>query len=203
MPSRVAPPALSGAPAPAEDHHAEPARYLRIQEAADEIGLTTRAIRYYEEQGLLQPAGRSEGSYRLFDEGDLERLRFIKGLRDDAGFSLAEIRQLLEDEATRLAVRVRFRSTDDPAERRRLLDESIARTDRQIAILRDKAERLAAMIEDATSRRAHLRAHVAELDGGPDPHAASSPGHPDTAPVAGPPNARARATGPKRRVARR
>src|ERR1700704_1458273 len=94
---------------------------LRIQEVSAETGLTTRTIRYYEELGLLKPAARSEGSYRLFDPDDLERLRFIKGLRDDAGFSLAEIGQLLEDEAARTRNRDRFRSTNDPDERRALL----------------------------------------------------------------------------------
>ena len=97
-----------------EDHHAEPDRFLRIQEVAAEVGLTTRSIRYYEELGLLKPAARSEGSYRLYDDDDLERLRFIKGLRDDAGFSLAEIGQLLEDEAARDRNRERFRSTTTP-----------------------------------------------------------------------------------------
>lgn len=152
------------------DHHAEPARYLRIQEVAEETGLTPRAIRYYEEQGLLQPAARSEGSYRLYDEADLERLRFIKSLRDDAGFSLAEIGRLLEDEVARRAVRVRFRSTDDPAERRALLEDALGRADRQIQTLQEKAARLAAMVDEAAERRQHLVAHLAELDGGPDPH---------------------------------
>jgi MerR family transcriptional regulator, repressor of the yfmOP operon len=151
---------------------AQTTRYLRIQEVAAETGLTPRTIRYYEEQGLLTPVARSEGSYRLYDEADLERLRFIKGLRDDAGFSLAEIGRLLEDEAARRLVRERYRATDDPAERRALLAESLIRADRQIATLRDKAQRLDAMIADAAERRAHLLAHLAELDGGPDPHPA-------------------------------
>src|SRR5512142_717211 len=74
---------------------------LRIHEVADLVGLTPRSIRYYEEMGLLSPSARSQGAYRLFDHLDVERLRFIKGLRDDAGFSIAEIRTLLEDEAAR------------------------------------------------------------------------------------------------------
>src|SRR6266487_3272274 len=47
---------------------------LRIQEVAAETALTPRSIRYYEEMGLLEPAGRSEGAYRLYDQSDLERL---------------------------------------------------------------------------------------------------------------------------------
>ena len=74
---------------PTPDGHAatDRAPLLRIQEVAAETGLTTRAIRYYEEIGLLEPAARSDGAYRLYDASDLERLRFIKSLRDDAGFS--------------------------------------------------------------------------------------------------------------------
>src|SRR3954462_7483105 len=64
---------------------------LRIQEVAAALGLTARTIRYYEELGLLTPAARSEGDYRLYDEDDVERLRFIKDLRDDAGFTLAHL----------------------------------------------------------------------------------------------------------------
>ena len=110
---------------------AEP-RLLRINEVAAEIGLTTRAIRYYEEMGLLEPAARSDGDYRLYDPSDLERLRFIKSLRDDAGFSLAQIGQLLEDEAARERNRERLRQTTDPAERRRYYEEARARVERQI-----------------------------------------------------------------------
>src|SRR3989337_1247556 len=97
---------------------------LRIRDCPAEPGLTTRAIRYYEEMGLLEPAARSDGAYRLFDASDLERLRFIRSLRDDAGFSLAQIGQLLEDEAARERNRLRFRTTGDKAERRALLKEA-------------------------------------------------------------------------------
>jgi DNA-binding transcriptional MerR regulator len=143
---------------------------LRIQDVAAETGLTTRAIRYYEEMGLLEPAARSDGAYRLFDASDLERLRFIRSLRDDAGFSLAQIGQLLEDEAARERNRVRFRTTGDETERRALLRDATARVDRQIATLEAKRARLDAMIEDARGRRHHLEEHQANLDGGPDPH---------------------------------
>ena len=144
-----------------------PTRLLRIQEVAEEVGITTRAIRYYEEVGLLEPAARSEGSYRLYDRSDVERLRFIRGLRDDAGFSLAHIRQLLEDEAARERNRQRLRETDDPTERRALLADALVRVERQIETLRDKADRLATMIAEAEARRGHLRSHLDEL--GEDP----------------------------------
>ncbi len=147
---------------------AEP-RLLRIQEAAAELGLTARSIRYYEEIGLLKPAARSEGAYRLFDADDVDRLRFIKGLRDDAGFSLAEIAALLEDEVARSRNREAFQATDDPAERRAILDDATVRVDRQIETLRAKIGRLEAMIREAQTRREHLQTHRAELEAGLEP----------------------------------
>jgi DNA-binding transcriptional MerR regulator len=161
---------------------AEPA-LLRIQDVAAETGLTTRAIRYYEEIGLLEPAARSDGAYRLFDASDLERLRFIRSLRDDAGFSLAHIGQLLEDEAARERNRRRFRTTGDKAERRALLRDATARVDRQIETLEAKRARLDTMIADARGRRRHLDEHIANLDGGPDPHPGQGP-HPAADPRA-------------------
>lgn len=137
-------------------------RLLHIQEAAAEVGLTARSVRYYEEVGLLRPAGRSEGLYRLFDESDLERLRFIKGLRDDAGFSLAEIAQLLEDEAARERDRAAFRATADPAERMRILRDRVSSFDRQIETLQRKIVRLRLMVEETEARRARTVAKIGE-----------------------------------------
>ncbi len=140
---------------------------LKINEVAAVTGLTTRAIRYYEEIGLLEPAARSDGAYRLYDASDLERLQFIRSLRDDAGFSLAQIGQLLEDETARERNRERLQSTADPNERRALLVESRDRAAHQIEILETKAARLAAMIDEARARARHLDRHIAELDGAP------------------------------------
>ena len=145
---------------------------LRINEAAAETGLTPRAIRYYEALGLLAPVARSGGDYRLYDAGDLERLRFIRGLRDDAGFSLTEIGQMLEDETARTRIRRQFRATTDLGERRALVLEAIGRIDRQVATLRRKVGRLETMIAEAEDRRTHLTGHLEEIDAGREP------GHP-------------------------
>ena len=152
-----------------------PARLLRINEVAAEIGLTTRTIRYYEEVGLLAPAARSDGDYRLYDASDLDRLRFIRDLRDDAGFSLAQIRQLLEDEAARERNRARLRATTDPVERRQYLHEAEERILRQVALLDAKAARLAIMIDEAQARLARVRGHLADLEDVPGETAGEAP----------------------------
>ena len=138
------------------------ARLLRIHEAAAEVGLTPRSVRYYEELGLLTPAARSEGDYRLYDETDLERLRFIKGLRDDAGFSLAEIAQLLEAEAARERGHAAFHATTAPAERRRILCARVASFERQIETLERKIGRLQAMVDETRVRRDRAAARIDE-----------------------------------------
>jgi DNA-binding transcriptional MerR regulator len=142
----------------------ESARLLRIHEAAADVGLTPRSVRYYEEVGLLKPAARSEGDYRLYDESDLERLRFIKGLRDDAGFSLAEISQLLEDEAARERDHVAYHATADPRERLRIMRDRVASFERQTQTLRMKIGRLQAMVDETEARRKHSLARIAEIE---------------------------------------
>ncbi|MDR3546435.1 MAG: MerR family transcriptional regulator [Candidatus Limnocylindrales bacterium] len=138
---------------------------LRIHQVAELIGLTPRSIRYYEEMGLLSPSARSRGSYRLFDQLDIDRLRFIKGLRDDAGFSIAEIGRLLEDEAARRLAREALASTDDPAERHRILSGRLSSIDDQLAGLNEKLARLQEMVAELQRRRRHVLEHLAELAG--------------------------------------
>ncbi|HUQ43640.1 MAG TPA: MerR family transcriptional regulator [Candidatus Limnocylindria bacterium] len=172
--SLAAPPA-DAADAPADALPDE--QLLRIQEVADLVGLTSRSIRYYEEVGLLEPAARSEGAYRLYDPDDVARLQFIKGLRDDAGFSLAEIGQLLEDETARAANRTRFRESRTIADRRAVLRDGIERIDRQVATLQAKIERLRSMVGAAGTRRTHLERHLAELDALPEDAPPPPPKH--------------------------
>jgi MerR family copper efflux transcriptional regulator len=151
---------------------------LRINEAAAAVGLTARSIRYYESIGLVTPAARSDGDYRLYDEQDIERLTFIKGLRDDAGFSLAEVAQLLEDKQARRRNRDQLQVIHDPVGRSAILTESIARLDRQVDILRTKIERLSGMVRATEDRRARLEEQRAELLGAGSPVGAEDAPHP-------------------------
>ncbi|MFG2912144.1 MerR family transcriptional regulator [Kitasatospora sp. NPDC048298] len=67
---------------------------MRIGELAERAGTTTRALRYYEQLGLL-PARRAGNGYRAYDEGDLRLLREIRMLQD-FGFGLEETRPFVE-----------------------------------------------------------------------------------------------------------
>ena len=56
--------------------------------------LPTSTVRYYERQGLLQPAKRKENNYRVYHPGTLQRLRFIR-VAQATGFTLDDVRMLL------------------------------------------------------------------------------------------------------------
>lgn len=67
---------------------------LQIGEVAERVGLSLRTVRFYEEQGLLTPAARSEGGFRLYTEMQVERLALIKRMKP-LGFSVEQMNDLL------------------------------------------------------------------------------------------------------------
>lgn len=68
---------------------------MQIGKVAKRVGLTVDAIRFYERNSLLPQPPRTEGGFRLYGEGDLETLAFIRRAQS-LGFTLGEIRELLE-----------------------------------------------------------------------------------------------------------
>lgn len=68
---------------------------MRIGEVAKLTALTVDAIRFYERRALLPKALRTAGRFRLYTNDDVARLGFIRQMQS-LGFSLTEIRQLLE-----------------------------------------------------------------------------------------------------------
>ena len=64
-----------------------------IGDLAREFGVTTRAIRFYEDEGMIAP--RREGQRRVFGPRERTRLKLIlRGRR--LGFSLAEVREIID-----------------------------------------------------------------------------------------------------------
>lgn len=67
---------------------------MNISEAARRSGLTSKAIRYYEDIGLVDPATRGDNGYRQYGAAAVEELHFLARARE-VGFDLDECRQLL------------------------------------------------------------------------------------------------------------
>ena len=74
---------------------------MRIHEAAEAVGCTQRAIKLYEEKGLLPPISRSENGYRDYSEEDIRILHEIQAYRK-LGISLSDISRLLSGDCPEL-----------------------------------------------------------------------------------------------------
>jgi len=98
----------------------------KIDDVAKECGLTKRAIRYYEEIGLIPPPDRSEGGFRLYTDQHIERLKQIMNVRDVLGFSLQEVQEYISIsdafEERRLEYRAAKETLDDEKIREKLIE---------------------------------------------------------------------------------
>lgn len=103
-----------------------------ISELAKEFDVTTRTIRFYEDQGLLSPA--REGTTRVFSARDRVRLKLaLRGKR--LGFSLAEIREL-------------FELYDVSRDEHKQLEEFLAKLERRRARLEQQQEDIEVMLSE-------------------------------------------------------
>ncbi len=133
-------------------------RLRRIGEAAEATGLSQRAIRYYQELGLLKPAAHVSGGNRRFDDEDIERLHLIKQLREVVGLSLADVQTFLETEAERRALRTEYYATTDPALRSEVLDRVEPILRRRVALLTSKLASVQSLLDEERARLGRLEA---------------------------------------------
>jgi DNA-binding transcriptional MerR regulator len=145
----------------------DPAVVLRIGEVAKLTGLTTRTLRYWGELGLIAPSAYRGRGERLYSPADMARATRIKDLQDLLGFSLAEVRVVLDTEDIDVLDRVRseYRRGDlSPARRRQLLDEAVEANDRLLDRLDDTLQRIGAFREERADKAERLREARRELE---------------------------------------
>jgi MerR family transcriptional regulator, repressor of the yfmOP operon len=133
---------------------------VRIGALAAAAGTTARAVRYYEELGLLSAGARSDGGHREYTDDDLERLHELLRLKGLLGLSLEELREVMAGEDARARRRDSWPSITDPADRARMLQEAAAYTERLLELVRRRKAALDAF-EDELDQR--LR-RIAELN---------------------------------------
>lgn len=108
----------------------------KISELAKEFDITTRSIRFYEDEGLIHP--ERKGSMRIYNRRDKTRLKLIlRGKR--LGFSLAEIRELFE--------------LYDTHQGDTQLTEMLKIIDEKEAVLKRQMEDIQSMLEDLSTAR--------------------------------------------------
>jgi MerR family transcriptional regulator, repressor of the yfmOP operon len=140
---------------------------VRIGEVARRVGTTPRTIRYYEEIGILpSEGGRESGRHRLYGEREVQRLTDALRLKELLGVSLDELKELLEAQDARAALREEWRQSEPGAERRReMLAESRRLIDRQLALVRRRRDQIAALEQELTTKRRLVARRLRELDG--------------------------------------
>lgn len=126
-----------------------PAPVMHIGEVAARTELSLRSLRHWEEVGLLQPSGRTEGGFRLYTEADVEKILVIRRMKP-LGFSLDQMKDVMRDlealeapgatAADRAAVRTRLDAIRAEAvERRAALARQLDMADEFIELIEARA----------------------------------------------------------------
>lgn len=129
-------------------------RWLRIGEVSRRSGVGIEALRFYEKQGLLRHATRTQSGYRLYREEVLERLEFIKRAQL-LGFSLAEIAHIIKEKESginpcaevREIVRSRLRELDERMKEMRRYRKELAAALQDWDAAREKEGEVCGLIE--------------------------------------------------------
>lgn len=175
--------------------------YLRIEQVAKATGLTKRAIRFWEEIGLLPPARRSGGNYRLYSPEAVRRVAMIVRFRTVMGLTLAQTKVVVDAEEEMESIRETCRAGGSgaggndasvAARRKRmisLLDRQLALIDEKIGALRELRAGVAArkdVLRKAAPRKTSGAPRSATGSDRADRAAPRSAGDPDRADPAAP-----------------
>ena len=136
---------------------------IRIGELAERTGVTPRTIRYYEEIGLLPGGERPKGSHRVYIDADVERVAELTRLRDLLNLSLDELKQLVEAEEARAAIRKRWETTGSDEERLRLVNAALPHVETQLELVRRRKRELERLDGELVDKRKRLLARRREL----------------------------------------
>jgi MerR family transcriptional regulator, repressor of the yfmOP operon len=148
---------------------AEERASLRIGDVAKLAGVTPRTIRYYEEVGLLPaPDSREPGAHRTYAPSDVERLVELIRLKNLLGVSLDGLKDLVEAEDNRAAMRREWHEgVEDPVRRREIMESLDSHASRQLDLVRARRDEIAALEAELLERRARIRLRLRELDDEP------------------------------------
>jgi DNA-binding transcriptional MerR regulator len=142
---------------------------LKIGEVAKLAGVTPRTVRYYEEIGLLPgPDSREPGAHRTYAQSDVERLTEMIRLKNLLGISLEGLKDLVEAEDYRAALRREWDAgVEDPVRRREILDSFDGHAKRQLELVRARRAEIEALEAELLDRRKRIRGRLRELEDEP------------------------------------
>jgi len=137
---------------------------LRIGQAALKAGVSTRTLRYYQELGLLTPAGTTGGGARRYSVADVARVVRIRHLRDLVGLDLNEVARVLHAEDRLAVLRRQWWDGQTPSRRAELLREAMAINAEMQSIVRAKAAGLQEFLTELEERADAMSRRKEELD---------------------------------------
>ncbi|HEX4082856.1 MAG TPA: MerR family transcriptional regulator [Acidimicrobiales bacterium] len=138
----------------------------RIGEVAKLTGVTTRTLRYWEELDLLRPSSYGAGGERMYSPSDIARVTRIRNLQELLGFSLAEVRAVLNTEDIDVLDRLRSELWSEgvaPARLRELLEDGVTANDQLVVRLDDTLARIQAFRDERVEAGSRLRARLTEV----------------------------------------
>jgi MerR family transcriptional regulator, repressor of the yfmOP operon len=142
--------ATAAAPAVAEQQ-AQHGELLGIGAAAAQAGVSERALRYYQQLGLLEPACTTPGGLRRYSADDLARVARIRELQTLLGLNLDEIAIVLRNEDRLAQIRKAYR------------DERTS-DDQRLRLSRECLTLLESLRETVEAKRSALESFLADLD---------------------------------------
>jgi MerR family transcriptional regulator, repressor of the yfmOP operon len=135
-----------------------------IGAAAEKAGVSQRALRYYQQRGLLTPRGCTPGGLRRYSEDDLARVARIRELQDLLGLNLDEIALVLRGEDRMAEIRLAYHDEGTTcAERRELVRESLELQQVLRATVEAKRLRIEGFLTDLDARIGKTRALLDQM----------------------------------------
>jgi DNA-binding transcriptional MerR regulator len=126
---------------------------LGIGAAATRLGVSERALRYYQQIGLIVPAGTTQGGLRRYSENDIARVARIRELQTLLGLNLDEVAVVLRNEDRMVQIRRAYHdehASED--ERRELVRECLALQENLRATVQAKRAALDSLLADLDIR---------------------------------------------------
>jgi MerR family transcriptional regulator, repressor of the yfmOP operon len=138
--------------------------FMQIGEIAERTGLTQRTLRFYEERGLLQPATRLDGGFRLYTQDDLRRVERIARFRNVLKLSIPETKRMIEAEETISEIGQQARQESDVEAKRQQLLQAVELLEREEQLLNEKVEQLQMLGSEWRAKLDRYRQRLEQLN---------------------------------------
>lgn len=135
---------------------------VRIGAVAEQMGISERTLRYYEEFGLVTPSSYSRGGSRLYDEAAIARVSRIRTLQSLMGFNLEEIRDILRAEDHLDEIRTEIKNSSK--RKKSLYQDAIQTLEELQNKVAEKQASLQTFQDDLKAKMSRVMARLDELE---------------------------------------